>query len=803
VFARLGRWCHDHRWWVVIIWVAGVFVAQGILTGLGGTKTRTEFTLPDVESNEGLDILDANYGGAGGGNAGQIVFRADPEVFERGIDDPEVRSAMQDLFATVLNINVLEGEDVVAVESPYDVPDGDEVPPDVLEQIDGNGDGLVDRLVSDDGATAFAEVQFPDDINFTDLPKITNEVEDALPHIDGLRIELGSEYFAEGEPPQSEALGVAFAIFILIAAFGSVVAMGLPIGIALAGIFAGLTLAWLSSHIVTMPEFITFLGPMIGLGVGIDYALFIVTRFRENLHKGHDIRQSTVIALDTAGRAVLFAGATVVISLIGMVVMGLGFVTGVAIGTALVVASTVLASLTLLPALLRFAGSRIETTRWRGLVAAAFVALALVGVGLKFPALALIALPLAVVTIGLGFFVAPLKREVPRRAQKDVRQTLAYRWSRVIQHHPWAAALGGAVLLVILALPLAGLRHGFSDTSNFPEDTTTRQAYELMADGFGEGFNGPITLVTELPDGPDRAMFSDITSRLEDTAGVARVVQQPPSDNGNAAMWLVFPDSGPQDEETSQLVNRLRDDVLPPVNDQYGVDVLATGSVPINVDFTDYLSARLPYFLIAVLGLSFILLMVVFRSVLVPVKAVIMNLLSIGAAYGVVVAGFQWGWAGDLLGIEGAPIEPFVPMMLFAIVFGLSMDYEVFLLSRIREEWDRTGDSRTSVADGLASTARVITAAAAIMVFVFGAFLGESDRLSKLFGTGLATAVLLDATIVRMLLVPATMELLGDRNWWLPRWLDRILPRINVEGDAEAEREQVGASQEQREPERV
>jgi putative drug exporter of the RND superfamily len=797
VFARLGRWSHDHRWIVIGLWVAVIAVALFTLHGaLGGPEARTEFTLPDVESQEGLDILEDNYAGSGSGSSGQIVFQAD-----QGVDDPEVRDAMEGMFTTVGGI-----EGITAVRSPYDA----------TEQNDEDGDGLVDQYVSEEGDIAYAEVEFPTDINFEDLPAITDDVEEAIPSVEGLRVELGSEFFAEFEAPSSEALGVAFAIFILILAFGSVLAMGLPIGVALAGIALGTTLAGLISHLVTMPDFAEFLGLMIGLGVGIDYALFIVTRFRENLHRGHDIRESTIIAIDTAGRAVLFAGTTVVISLIGMVVMQLSFVTGLAIGAATVVAVTVVASLTLLPALLGFAGANVEITRRRGLIAAGFAAVGLIGTGLKIDALGIAFLPAILLVLpgllaalfhlvgraidffsSLGRFfdrVTPkaLMKIVTRRQQPDVRQTVAYRWSRLIQHHPWPAALIGALGLVVLALPLAGLRHGFSDTSNYPEDSTTRQANEMLADGFGEGFNGPITLATELPDGVDEAALADITTQLEGVEGVDQVVPQPPSENGNAVMWLVFPDTAPQDSETTQLVNRLRDEVLPPIDAEHGLDIQTTGTVPINVDFTDYLSQRLPYFLAAVLGLSFILLMVVFRSVLVPVKAVIMNLLALGAAYGVVVAGFQWGWLGPILNIEGAPVEPFIPMMLFAIVFGLSMDYEVFLLSRIREEWDRTGDSRTSVADGLASTARVITAAALIMVFVFGSFMLESNRVTKLFGLGLATAVLLDATVVRMLLVPATMELLGDRNWWLPRWLDRILPQVKidvVEPEAELERE--------------
>jgi RND superfamily putative drug exporter len=365
-------------------------------------------------------------------------------------------------------------------------------------------------------------------------------------------------------------------------------------------------------------------------------------------------------------------------------------------------------------------------------------------------------------------------------------QTPAYRWSRLIQRRPWPAAVLGAAALVVLALPVLGMRLGFADEGNFGEGTTTRKAYDLLAQGFGPGFNGPLMLVADLPAGTDPAALAGVTEAVAGDPGVAFVSPGIPNEDGTAALWRLVPTTAPQDEGTTDLVYRLRGDVLEGVEADTDLDVAVTGGVAVNVDFSEYLSERLPLFFGAVLTLSFLLLMIVFRSVLVPLKAVIMNLLSIGAAYGIVVAIFQWGWLGSISGVEPAPIEPFMPMMLFAIVFGLSMDYEVFLLSRVKEEWNRTHDSHTSVADGLAATARVITAAAAIMVFVFGSFLLENDRTIKLFGLGLAVAVLLDATIIRLLLVPATMELLGDRNWWLPRWLDRLLPSINVEGEPDA-----------------
>jgi RND superfamily putative drug exporter len=464
-----------------------------------------------------------------------------------------------------------------------------------------------------------------------------------------------------------------------------------------------------------------------------------------------------------------------------MLVIGLAFVSGLALAASVTVLITMVASTTLLPALLSLAGERVEVTRWRGLLAAGFVALALLGLGLGIEPL-MLGLPLAVVTILAGFAVAPLRREVPRRTPKPTRETSAYRWSRFIQRRPWPVAIVGTVAMLAMAAPVLGLRLGFSDEGNFPTDTTTRQAYDLLADGFGPGFNGPFMVVAEVDGSDDVATMTTLAEQIAATEGVAFATPPiPNAEEPTAAMIRVIPTTSPQDERTDQLVKELRDEVVPGVTDGTGVEAYVTGFVPVALDFSSYLAERMIVFFAVVLALSFLLLMAVFRSLLVPLKAVVMNVLSLAAAYGVVVAVFQWGWGGSLLGIAGAPIEPFIPMMMFAIVFGLSMDYEVFLLSRIKEEYDRTGDAKESVADGLAATARVITAAAAIMVVVFGSFLLEDLRVIKLFGAGLAVAVLLDATIIRMLLVPATMELLGDRNWWLPGWLDRILPRIEVE----------------------
>ena len=673
---------------------------------------------------------------------------------------------MEELFA-----EVADEQGVVRVESPYGEAGA--------QQISQRGDAA--------GKIAYANVELPDDIEFTRAGEIRDDIEKDCPKIDGLRIELGGFIFAEFENPSSEVLGLAFAIVILIVAFGSVLAMGLPVGVALFGIGIGTAIITILSKLVTVPEFATFLGIMIGLGVGIDYALLIVTRYREQLHAGHTVRESITVAIDTAGRSVLFAGITVVISLLGMLLMGVTFVPGLAVSAAVVVASRSLASLTLLPALLGFAGSGSSSPAGAGLIAAGLVAVALVGVGLKITPLAAL-LPVAVIVLIVGLFC--------RAAQAGGRPPAAEAAARdrrlpLEPGHPAPAVAG---------------RHRRHRRAPRPRHARARPAARLLRrEQLRRGHHHQAGL---RPAGRRlrRRLQRPDAARRRAARGHRHRRARPPSPRpprptpascSSRRRSPTTRTTRPRCSGTScpRPGRRTRP---PPTSstgcattccrrpsEAAGVEVAVTGTTAVNIDFSDYLAERLPYFFGAVLALSFLLLMVVFRSLLVPLKAVIMNLLSIGAAYGIVVALFQWGWLSDITGVQPAPIEPWAPMMLFAIVFGLSMDYEVFLLSRVREEWHRTGDSRTSVADGLAATAKVITAAAAIMVVVFGSFLLENDRVLKLMGTGLATAILLDATIVRMLLVPATMELLGDRNWWLPRWLDRILPNIDVEGHAE------------------
>ena len=762
MYSSLGRWCYRHPWRVLIAWLLVIVIAAGAAGSLGAAYGGTP-AAPDAESSLGADILDEHFGRIGAVISGRIVFRA-----AQGVDDPAVRSAMTGLFEKV---EAIKG---VTVGSPYD-PDGG-------RRIASQG--------PEAGRIAYADIDTGAETAANEAADIGVEIDHlieagGLRSMEGMQVEVGGAWLAEREPPESEAIGLAFAVFVLIMAVGSVVAMGMTVATALVGVGIGAAGIVMLSNVATVPEFAPTIGIMIGIGVGIDYALFIITRYREWVSRGMSPEDATAAALDSAGRSVIFAGATVVVSLLGLLLIGLPFVAGLGLAAATTVALVMAGSVTVLPATIGLLGDRIRTTRVRGVVASALIGIALLGFGTGFRLL-LVGVPMAVVVLVAGAFRVsgnPLRRPVPHREAKPLRDTGWYRLSRMVQSRPWLFAVGGTVVLLVLAAPVLSLRLGFSDEGNFAEDTTTRRAYDLISEGFGPGANGPLLVVATVSGPQHLAALNDLSSALNRTEGIAFASPALGSPDGQAAVIRVQPVTGPQDAATEDLVHRMRDEVIPLALVGTGVDALVAGQVAFNIDISDYLAGRIPIFFAAVLGASFLLLMAVFRSLVVPLKAVIMNMLSIGAAYGVAVAVFQWGWLGDVFGVEAAPIEPFIPMMLFAILFGLSMDYEVFLLSRMKEEYERTGDAVNSVADGLAATARVITAAAAIMVVVFGSFVLEDNRVIRLFGLGLATAIAIDATLVRMLIVPSTMELLGARNWWLPRRLDRIIPNLRVEGE--------------------
>jgi RND superfamily putative drug exporter len=705
---RLARAVYHRRRRVLVGWVLLLAGLVGLNATAGG-EFLDNFTLPGSESQQAADLLRASGFGDRAGANGQVVFRAD-----QGVDDPAVRQAMTALFA----------------ELEAGIPDSQVVSP-----YDPQGGGQRSRR---DPRIAYAQLNLGDrDSNGYRQAARTARDLVAQVRVPGLRVELGGDTFAEQSSEGGEGTGFLAAMVILLLAFGSVLAMGLPLLTALFGIGSGVSLVGLAANLVDMPSFSGQAVLMIGIGVGIDYALFIVTRYREGLQAGLPPEAATVRAVDTAGRAVLFAGTTVIIAVLGLFTLGLDMIRGLAAGITLGVLMTMLAALTLLPAVLGFVGANIDR-------------------------------------LGLPH---------RRRHDRAGRGSLGYRWSRLVQRRPWPALLAGVLVLAVLTVPVTGLRLGFGDAGNRPTTDTTRRAYDLLADGFGPGFNGPLLLVAQTPGGQaDQAALARLAGTLRRTPGVAFASDPIPNRARDTAVLQVVPTTAPQDQATADLVGRLRHQVLPAATAGGDLAVKVGGVTAGGLDFADYSASRLPWFVGTVLALSFLLLLAVFRSLLVPLKAVAMNLLSIGAAYGVVVAVFQWGWGAGLIGVgRPGPVEAWAPMMLFAILFGLSMDYEVFLLSRIREHYDRGRDNTAAVAGGLAATARVITAAAAIMVVVFAGFVLGVDRSIKLFGLGLAAAVLLDATIVRLVLVPAAMQLLGDRNWWLPGWLDRRLPTLQVE----------------------
>jgi putative drug exporter of the RND superfamily len=713
---RLARWCYRHRWQTVILWVL-LLVGSITLMNVAGGEYSADFSLPGSEAQEAFDLLEEKFP-ARSGDAATIVYRADA-----GVTDPDVRQTMEGVFAQVATL-----DHVVEVTSPYGEQGAQQISP--------------------GGQIAFAEVQF--DVGTGEIPleviQELIEIGDAVESQE-LQVEFGGGPISQAqfEPPGgAESVGFLAAVLILLITFGSVLAMILPLVTAGIGIGIGLSLILLMANFLNVPNFTPQVASMIGIGVGIDYALFIVTRYRQHLHEGMDPERSIVLALTTSGRAVVFAGIIVVISFLGILLMGFPFIEGIAVGGAAAVLVTMLASISLLPALIGFVGRNIDK--------------------LHIPRL--------------------------RKVETTGHRSFWFRWSRIIQRRPWTTGLAGLAALIALTIPLFSIRLGLADAGNDPEELTTRRAYDLLSEGFGPGFNGPLILAAELSGPQDLEALGRVAGSVQSTQGVAFASPPIPNDptNPTAAIVTVYPTTSPQAVETEELVRRLRREILPQATQGTGLDVLVGGFTAAGVDFTILSGDRLPLLIGAVIAVSFLLLMVVFRSLVVPIKAAIMNLLSIGAAYGVIVAVFQWGWLGGLIGIgQPGPFEAWAPMMLFTILFGLSMDYEIFLLSRIREEYIRTRDNGLSVANGVATTGRVITAAAAIMIAVFLSFvLGFDIRQIKLIGLGLAVAVLVDATIVRMVLVPATMELLGNANWWLPRWLGRVIPKFSVEREAEA-----------------
>src|SRR5438445_2377311 len=594
------------------------------------------------------------------------------------------------------------------------------------------------KAVSTAGTIGFATVEFDQRAN--QLPKAAIDrvikMAEAV-RSPALQVERGGQAIKQAEQTSlgfATAVGLSAAVVVLLLTFGSLLAMGLPIVTALFGLGAGLGVIGLASHLVDMVDFSSELALMIGLGVGIDYALFIVTRFRDAYREnGGDVQAALELAMNTAGRAILFAGATVVIALLGMFALGVSFLYGVAIAASLGVLLVLAASLTLLPALLMFTGKRVGRGR-RG-----------------------------------------------RSRAREPRAGFWTRWVGLIQRFPAWAALGSTALLLLLAAPALGLRLGASDSGNDPPKQTTRHAYDLLAAGFGSGFNGPLQLAVRLPAAGGNADLRRFTTALRQTPGIASVAAPRLNPTRDTAAIAVYPTTSPESAQTTSLVKGLRGEVLPPLARATGATVYVGGATATQVDFAHVLSGKLPLFIGMVVLLSALLLLVVFRSLLIPLQAALMHLLSIAAALGVVQAIFERGWLAGPLGIQPGPIDAFIPVMVFAIVFGLSMDYEVFLVSRIHEEWQHRRDASAAVREGPANPGRVITAAAPVMVVVFASFAAGDDRVLKLFGVAMATAVFLDAIVIRSILMPAVLELFGRRTWAFPNWFDRRLPRLAIE----------------------
>jgi RND superfamily putative drug exporter len=709
LLARVARFSIAHRRRVLLGWL-GVFAIAVVLSGAVGTRYASNFSLPGKDSQRATDLLKREFP-TQAGDVDQIVLYTP----EGKVSDTRVRARVEPMLGRVARL-----PEVTGVESPY---------------APGAG-----KATSRDGRIAFATVTFDQRANDLSKETVQRVISTAqAARAPGLQVELGGQGIEQAQQPSfgfASAVGLMAAIVVLLITFGSLTAMGLPILTAIFGLGTGVGLIAVGSQFIDMPDFSTELALMIGLGVGIDYALFIVTRFRENLRAGSSVDDATVAAMDTAGRAVVFAGATVIIALLGMFALGVSFLYGVAVSSALAVLVTMIASLTVLPALISRFGERLGRER----------------------------------------------RRRRRRALAESRSARGWEgWATWVSRHPWTGLVAGLGIMLVLAIPALSMRSGSSDAGNDQAGQTTRKAYDLLAQGFGKGFNGPLVVAAELPRAGDTAAAAPIQAALRSTPGVASVTRARVSPSRGTVVFTVYPRTAPQAQATTDLVSQLRNTRLPPVERSTGAAVFVGGPNAAQIDVADVLASKLPLFIGVVVALSALLLMVVFRSLVIPVQAAAMNLLSIGASLGIIVGVFQWGWLGGLFGVTPGPIDAFIPVMLFAIVFGLSMDYEVFLVSRVREKWVQTRDPSGAVISGLGSTGRVITAAAMIMVCVFLSFVLVDLRPVKMFGLSLATAVFLDAFVVRSLLLPSVLLLLGRRTWALPRWLDQRLPHLSVD----------------------
>ncbi len=724
----LATWCVRHRRLVVLFWVAALVVVSLISQAVGSDYSNS-FSLPKTESSDAIHLLQAASPKVSG-DVDQIVFSTSGSTT---VTDPAVMARISAMLVKVAKV-----PHVSNIVSPYGQ--------------------TASTHVSRDQRVAFATVTFDKQAQNLST-KVATDLVNTARSADGpgLQVAVSGQLAEEAVRPSfgGTGVGVLLAAIVLLLVFGSLFAMALPLVSALASLGTAVGLIGLLSNVMKMPEFSTTLVLLIGLGVGIDYALFIVTRHRQGLIAGHDPETSIVNAVNTSGRAVLFAGIIVCIALLGMFALGVSFLYGLAVAAALGVALTMIAALTLLPALLGFIGPRVLSRRQK----------------------------------------ASLAKDGPRVVGTGTKGFWP-RWADIVQRRPLVPAAVALVLIVVIALPFFSLRLGSADQGNDPVGSTTRQAYDMLAKGFGPGFNGPLELVAVVHDAADRNALDRVVSDVATQPDVARVappVLIPSAGGRDVALVNVYPASAPQDAATTTLIHHLRQQTIPAAVAGSGLTVLVGGTTAIFIDFAHVLSAKLPLFIGLVVLLSFLLLSVVFRSVVIPLVSAAMNLLSIGAAFGILVSVFQWGWLGSVFGINRAgPIEAFLPVMLFAILFGLSMDYQVFLVTRIHEEWLKSGDNRVAVRNALAATGKTITAAALIMILVFASFILGGERVIKEFGLGLAGGIFIDAVVIRMAVVPAVMLLIGRANWWFPNSLDRVLPHIGFERTGDAS--EVGAA---------
>jgi RND superfamily putative drug exporter len=725
----LARWCYQHRFVVIVGWI-GLLISLAVMSQTVKTSYDNTFTLPGTGSGSAQELL-LRSAPAQAGDSDHIVW----QVRHGSVKDPAVSRRMAAMLARVSQL-----PEVASVASPY-LPDGK-------------------VQVSQDGRTAYATVNFTkmaDNLNNADINRVIAVATAAREP--GLAVELEGKAISNTEQAplsSASAIGIGAAAVILLLAFGSLFAMALPIVTAVAGVGSGLMLLAPLSHLITVNGIVPILGALIGLGVGVDYALFIVTRYRRGLQSGLDPQRSAIQALNTSGRAVLFAAGTVCIAVLGLLTLGLGFINGIAYAAAITVACTVLAAVTLLPALFGVLGRRVLSRGQR----------------------------------------RRLRAGEPDRA--DSGSGMWARWSGTVRRSPAVLAAAAVAVMIVVSLPVLHLRLGFADESNDPMSSHTYKGYEMLADGFGPGFSGPLFLVAQPGSAADKAALDRLDRALAAVPGVAAVQVAPPQTGpgGGPAVEVtqVIPATAPEAQATSTLITQLRNTVIPRYTHGTTLRVYVGGLTATLDDFASVTTAKLPWLLAAIVGLSFLLLMVAFRSLLIPATTAVMNLLSAAASFGVLTAFFQWGWGTRAFGLGApSPIEGYLPEIVLAILFGLSMDYQVFLVSRMAEEWSRTRDNARSVLVGQASTARVITAAAMIMIAMFGAFVFMGQRDVAQFGIGLAAAVALDAFVLRTVLVPAVMYLCGRANWWLPRWLDRRLPHLSIEPPA--------ADQPDREPE--